>query len=194
MDTRIQQDKTALRRELLGRRRSRPAAERSAAAEALAQQVLANPALLNRPRVACYLPLAEEPDTRPLIAALRAQGTEVVVPLSDPETRQLDWALVDDGTPERKGAYGIAEPTGARLGPHALATCQVAFVPALAVDHRGRRLGRGAGYYDRALENYAGLICAIVFADELLPEVPAEDHDIPAGLALTPAGLFRPEA
>jgi len=192
MDTRIQQDKTALRRELLARRRNRPAAERRAAAEALAHHALSNPALVNQPRVACYLPLEEEPDTRPLITALREQGAEVLVPLSEPDTRRLDWALVDDA-PARPGAYGILEPSGTRLGSEALATCPVAFVPALAVDHRGQRLGRGAGYYDRALQDFPGLVCAIVFADELLPEVPAEEHDVPISLALTSGGVFRPE-
>lgn len=185
-------NKPKLRREFLDRRRARPMAERRAAGEALALQVLSQLALSRGPRVACYLPMPEEPDTRPLIAALRERGVEVIVPVSDPAARALDWVLVDDA-PTAAGAHGIDEPSGSRLGSSALATCSVVFAPALAVDHAGHRLGRGAGYYDRALESHPGLICAIVFADELVPALPHEPHDVTVSLALTPSGVFRPE-
>ncbi len=186
-------NKPILRRELLARRRARPAAERRASGETLALHALSQLALSRGPRIACYLPMAEEPDTLPLIETLRGRGVEVIVPVSEPATRMLDWVLVDD-EPTTFGAHGIAEPAGARLGPGALATCTTAFVPALAVDHAGHRLGRGAGYYDRALEHYPGLTCAIVFADELVPALPHEPHDVTVNVALTPAGIFRPEA
>ncbi|OUZ06596.1 5-formyltetrahydrofolate cyclo-ligase [Aeromicrobium sp. PE09-221] len=185
--------KPMLRREFLARRRARPAAERRASGEALALHALSQLALSRGPRVACYLPMAEEPDTRPLIEALRGRGVEVIVPVSDPATRTLDWVVVDD-EPISLGAHGIAEPSGIRLGAAALGTCSAAFVPALAVDHAGHRLGRGAGYYDRALAHHAGLTCAIVFADELVPALPHEDHDVTVSLAITPAGIFRPES
>ena len=185
-------NKSILRRELLTRRRARPAAERRASGEALALHALSQLALSRGPRVACYLPMAGEPDTLPLIEALRGRGVEVIVPVSDPATRLLDWVVVDD-EPTASGAHGIDEPSGVRLGPAALATCAAAFVPALSVDHAGHRLGRGAGYYDRALEHYLGLTCAIVFADELVPDLPHESHDAKVTLALTPAGVFRPE-
>ncbi|MGH3580223.1 MAG: 5-formyltetrahydrofolate cyclo-ligase, partial [Mycobacterium sp.] len=61
-------------------------------------------------------------------------------------------------------------------------------VPALAVDRRGNRLGRGAGFYDRALplaDPDARLI-AVVRDDELLDEVPAEPHDVAMTHMLTP--------
>jgi 5-formyltetrahydrofolate cyclo-ligase len=63
--------------------------------------------------------------------------------------------------------------------------------PALAVDHAGWRLGRGAGYFDRALAHARGPICALVYADELLPGVPHEPHDVPVQLVVTEAGMFR---
>ncbi|RLV56561.1 5-formyltetrahydrofolate cyclo-ligase [Aeromicrobium phragmitis] len=192
MSASVLAEKAALRRDLLDRRARRTVEERRAAGEALALHALAIAALTQGPRVACYLSFENEPDTAALIAGLRERGLDVIVPLSRPVERALDWALVDDGGTVA-GTYGIPEPVGERLGPGALGTCQVAFVPALAVDHRGRRLGRGAGYYDRALANFSGLVCAVVFADELLETLPAEPHDVPVDLALTPTGVFRPE-
>lgn len=55
------------------------------------------------------------------------------------------------------------------------------FVPALAIDRRGARLGRGRGFYDRSLpgrDPHARLI-AVVRDDELVRELPAEPHDVP---------------
>ena len=52
-------------------------------------------------------------------------------------------------------------------------------MPALAVDARGYRLGRGGGSYDRALARVGGQVptIALLYDDELLPTVPTEAHD-----------------
>ncbi len=62
------------------------------------------------------------------------------------------------------------------------------FVPALAVDRAGVRLGRGAGFYDRSLPlaDPAARLVAVVRDDELVDEIPAEPHDVRMTHALTP--------
>ncbi len=50
-------------------------------------------------------------------------------------------------------------------------------IPALAYDLKGRRLGRGKGYYDRYLENFNGRRVGICFDFQLLDHVPAKEHD-----------------
>jgi 5-formyltetrahydrofolate cyclo-ligase len=64
----------------------------------------------------------------------------------------------------------------------------VVFVPALAVDRAGVRLGRGAGFYDRTLPlaRAATRLVAVVRDDELVDQIPAEPHDVPMTHALTP--------
>lgn len=163
---------------------------RAEAAEAIALHVLAVPAVSRATRVACYLSMPSEPGTGPLIAALLDHGIEVVVPLSLAD-HTLDWVAYDPAAPLVTTSLGIPEPSGVRLGAGALASCDVVIVPALAVDHAGHRLGRGAGYYDRALADVRAPLCALVFTDELLPEVPHEPHDVPVQMAVTPDGLFR---
>jgi 5-formyltetrahydrofolate cyclo-ligase len=52
------------------------------------------------------------------------------------------------------------------------------FVPALAVDLAGNRLGRGKGYFDREIENLSQVVIyAVVFDSEVLASVPVESHD-----------------
>ncbi len=61
-------------------------------------------------------------------------------------------------------------------------------MPALAVDARGYRLGRGGGSYDRALARVSGQVptIALLYDDELLPTVPTEAHDQRVRLAARP--------
>jgi 5-formyltetrahydrofolate cyclo-ligase len=69
-----------------------------------------------------------------------------------------------------------------------VADAAVVFVPALAVDRAGVRLGRGAGFYDRTLRSAgpSARLVAVVRDDELVDEIPAEPHDVPMTHALTP--------
>jgi 5-formyltetrahydrofolate cyclo-ligase len=182
--------KDELRAELLELRRAMTVGARTEAAEAIALHLLAAPVVSRATRVACYLSMPSEPGTGPLIEGLIARGTEVVVPLSLTDGT-LDWVTYDPAAPVSSTTLGIPEPEGQRLGADTLASCALVIVPALAVDLAGGRLGRGAGYYDRALAGVGAPLCALVFAHELLAEVPHESHDVPVQMAVTPQGLFR---
>jgi 5-formyltetrahydrofolate cyclo-ligase len=182
--------KAQMRHELLARRRLMSPAERADSAEAIALHALALPLVARAQRVACYLSMPSEPGTASLIAGLQARGIEIVVPISLSD-HTLDWVALQPSAPLSVNPLGIHEPDGPRLGAEALDACQAIIVPALAVDHAGHRLGRGAGYYDRALAAASAPVCALVYAHELLPEVPHEPHDIAVALAITPSGVFR---
>jgi 5-formyltetrahydrofolate cyclo-ligase len=65
--------------------------------------------------------------------------------------------------------------------------------PALAVDFSGTRLGRGGGWYDRALAHASAdaLVLAVCFPWEVLPAgaLPRQFHDRPVDGALTNQGV-----
>ena len=179
-----------MRRDLLARRRAMGTEQRTLAAEAIAMHALATPAVSRAKRVACYLSMPSEPGTGPLISRLLILGVEVIIPLSLPD-RTLDWVTYDPAEAVVPTALGIPEHGGEPIGAAALESCDLIFTPAVAVDHAGHRLGRGAGYYDRALTGVRAPLCALVFTHELLPEVPHEPHDVPVQMVVTPDGLFR---
>jgi 5-formyltetrahydrofolate cyclo-ligase len=182
-------DKRALRASILERRASRSDDERSTAAAAIAAH-LAGAAFAQVPKVAAYLSMGSEPGTGPLIEALLARGTEVIVPVTAGDG-VLDWVSYSPDAPLTPSPLGVPEPEGPRLGARAIRDTNLVIAPALAVDHAGWRLGRGAGYFDRALLHADAPICALVFANELLAAVPHEDHDVPVDLVVTEAGIFR---
>jgi 5-formyltetrahydrofolate cyclo-ligase len=55
---------------------------------------------------------------------------------------------------------------------------------------KGRRLGRGAGYYDRILEKVPGFTCGIAFDEQISGELPVEPHDVLVDCILTPTRLL----
>jgi 5-formyltetrahydrofolate cyclo-ligase len=177
--------KTSLRTARLAARAARPAADRAAAADALAG-VLAR--RLAGVRVAAYVPTAEEPGAGRLPAALAAVAAGVLLPVVPASGRELRWAVFEGRL--SPGRYGLEEPPGPRLPAGALATVDVVVVPALAVARDGTRLGRGGGYYDRALPaaRDGAVLVALVFDDELVDRLPAGEHDRRVDAVVTPSG------
>jgi 5-formyltetrahydrofolate cyclo-ligase len=181
----VRQEKAAWRARLLAARRQLPAAERAAAAGALAGRLLRVPALHGARRVAAYVPVGREPGSLAALDVLRERGLVVLLPVVLPD-HVLDWAEYDGRlVPAR---HGLREPAGRRLGPGSLTGVDAVLAPGLAVDRRGTRLGRGAGYYDRALAGLRGVPVAVLLYDTELVEadLPVEPHDQPVTAAVTP--------
>lgn len=143
--------------------------------------------------IAAYYSIGTEPDTHGLIFALWKRGSYVVLPVLRPDG-DLDWASYEGPDSLAPGPRGLLEPTEPVRGPATVARADVVLVPALAVDARGYRLGRGGGSYDRALARVGGQVptIALLYDDELLPTVPTEPHDQRVRLAARPGpGLTR---
>jgi 5-formyltetrahydrofolate cyclo-ligase len=178
--------KPEIRDQLVAARRSRSTAERSAADAALSAALVA---LVGRFQVVCgYAPQPHEPGGTDLPALLGGATGTLLLPVMRNDG-DLDWtAYTGELRPAR---YGLREPVGPRLGPGAIATAGLVLVPALAVDRTGVRLGRGGGYYDRALSRAAptALVLAVLYDGELVDALPAQPHDRPVHGVVTPAGV-----
>jgi 5-formyltetrahydrofolate cyclo-ligase len=173
------------RARLLAARAELTADRLEAAADALASHVLGR--LGGRRRIAAYVPMGREPGSLRLLDMLRDGGTEVLLPVVVPDG--LDWAPYAGAAELVVGMLGTRAPAGPRLGPAALATADAVLVPALAVDHQGVRLGRGGGYYDRALTAApAGLpVVALLHDGELVERLPVDPWDATVTSAVEPA-------
>lgn len=178
--------KATLRTSVLARRAARSAPDRAAAADAVAAVLRSR--LAGVAVVAGYVPTAEEPGHDRLVAALPGR---VLLPVVPTRGRELAWAeFAGELAP---GRFGLQEPTGLRLPPPVLAFADVVVAPALAVAPDGTRLGRGGGWYDRALAHArdSALLVAVVFDDELLDSVPAGPHDRRVHAVVTPSAGWR---
>lgn len=91
-----------------------------------------------------------------------------------------------------RGKYGLLEP---RVPPGAEGIRKgfdLVVVPGVAFDSRGRRLGKGYGYYDRFLSGLAGsaVTVGLAFSRQLLPEVPVDPWDVPVDAVVTEDGVI----
>jgi 5-formyltetrahydrofolate cyclo-ligase len=178
-------DKAAWRVRLLAARQALPADRLAVAAGTLRRHLL--PRLAGLARVAAYVPVGREPGSLDLLDDLRDCGTLVLLPVVG-DHAGLDWAAYTGRDELVAGPFGLREPVGRRLGDRAVGDADVVLVPALAADHRGNRLGRGGGYYDRALAQLpAGRpVVALLHDGELVPRLPADPRDRPVTAVSSP--------
>lgn len=143
--------------------------------------------------VCAYLPVGTEPGTPALVDRLAELCEEVLLPVvPNGAPAALLWARYRPGA-LLPGRFGVPSPDGPRLPAQAVTRAEVVLVPALAVDRRGVRLGRGGGFYDRSLQlcRPGTRLVAVVRDCEVLDTVPDEPHDVRMTHALTPgAGLI----
>ncbi|MCI1983349.1 MAG: 5-formyltetrahydrofolate cyclo-ligase [Bifidobacteriaceae bacterium] len=197
--------KSALRKKFLAHRLTLPQAEITACGEQLRVRGNKISEITQAKTLAAYVSMGSEIPTLPLLNDVLARGTRVLVPRLG-TGRQIGWSYMESS--ERlvpQGAHRPEEPADAPVvGLDELNTADVILVPAFFIDAEGFRLGRGAGWYDRALLHRRANAVVIGIAypwetaseepkdDEALPRLlPRDPHDIPVGMVLTPAGVTR---
>src|SRR5450432_1557370 len=136
--------KAGLRTSILAGRRRLGQPERTAAGRLLRDAVLDAPQAQMAGAVAAYVSVGSEPVTRGLIFAMWKRGTYVLLPLLRPD-HDLDWAPYEGPDSLTPGPHGLLQPIETPRGVHAITSADLIIVPALAVDPRGNRLGRGGG-------------------------------------------------
>jgi 5-formyltetrahydrofolate cyclo-ligase len=184
--------KQRLRREMLAIRRSLSAEEIKKGSEAIAAYFCAWPEYRDADIVMLYLSMADEPQTVRLIEHAWSSGKQVAVPLMGEVYGVMEGAVIGNWDSLVTGRLGLKMPDPAKTRPIDPVEIDLIVVPGVAFDPAGRRLGMGAGYYDRFLPQ-AVRACKVglAWSVQIVPEVPTDAHDIRMDYLLTEAG-FRP--
>lgn len=186
--------KQRLRREMLAKRRSLSAEEIKKGSEAIAAYFCAWPKYRAAQIVMFYLPMADEPQTAALIEDAWRAGKKVAVPLMGEVYGVMEAAVLDGWDGLVTGRLGLKMPDPAKTRRLDPADIGLIVVPGVAFDAAGHRLGMGAGYYDRFLPQAASAcLMGLAWSAQIVPEVPAEEHDVRMEYLLTETG-FRPLA
>ena len=127
-----------------------------------------------------YYPQNQEVRLLPILARAMAEGKKVALPKIT--GGKMAFFYVTDLTQVAPGFGDIPEPPDTCPAEDKTA---LVILPGLAFDRAGRRLGYGGGFYDRFLALEPGHpTVALCYDFQVVPEVPAEAHDLPAGLVL----------
>lgn len=139
-----------------------------------------------------FLPITEhkEVDTEFLLQVLQGKDKEILVSKSNFETRKMIHFLMTDNTKFKKNEYNIPEPLDGIEVPSS--KIDVVFVPLLAFDKKGNRVGYGKGFYDNFLSECRADVIKIGLsffeAEEEISDV--FESDVKLDFCITPEKVY----
>ena len=130
----------------------------------------------NKTFAASFMPLFDEIDLLDFNKLL-LQERKLCLPAII--NNQMEFFKVNNFDDLKIGAFGILEPDSTNCKKVFLTSSDIVFVPGLAFDLRGHRLGYGKGFYDKFLKNHSEVASVGVGYEEqlLLQTLTWESHD-----------------
>jgi 5-formyltetrahydrofolate cyclo-ligase len=187
--------KSELRASLKSQRHGLARGLRAQAALALARWVAQTRWLAPGKRIGLYASLPHELGTAPLIELARERGCDIYLPrIVSMRARRMRFAPL--GTRGRRHALGMHEPWSTEFFPARF--LDTIFVPAVALDRRGARLGHGAGFYDRALafrrtrSHWMGpRLVGVGYSFQVVSAIPVAPTDVFMDVLVTDKGIYE---
>lgn len=163
--------KNKMRELLVQKRRVMSASDRQMYSQQILDQLEQMTCFLEAKTILLYYPIQNEVDVLPLVKKYKREKT-LLFPVS--HRRGMTVHPYAGNEHMHRGKFGIPEPTT----PAYDGEIDLVIVPAVAFDAKGRRLGRGGGYYDRFIKKLTHTVLVGVGYDfQLVDEVPAVRHD-----------------
>lgn len=150
------------------------------------RNLLSTPEFQNASTIMMYLSLSHETDTSEAILSAWQLGKTVAVPkISWEQRHMIPVAIHSLETGFSTGALGLRNPTAGVPVP--FEEIDLVVTPGLGFDKKGNRLGRGGSYYDRFFANpeLKAQKCGLAFDEQIVEQIPVNDHDIPVDLVVT---------
>jgi len=142
--------------------------------------------------ICCYLAMPVEIQTGIIITKCRAEGKQLFVPAYLKTLRKYIPAFFDQDNEIRLGKFNILEP----VNPKWIKAQKIdlVFVPGLAFDRHGGRLGHGGGYYDQLLAQEVLLSACkvgLAFDFQMFNRLPLRTDDVPMDVIVTESAVHR---
>lgn len=182
--------KHAIRRTLLHLRKNehRPRFARSKD-ERIGTRVARLPEFKAAKTLLLYAPIHGEVDTHGIFERARQHGKQVAFPRVNGEL--LEAVLVKDWAELQRGNFGVLEPAARKR--LTIAKIDVVFVPGIAFDLKGHRLGYGKGFYDRFLARLkpGAEKIGLAYEFQVVDSLPVETHDVDLDAVVTEKRVLR---
>ena len=188
--------RSTIRRQVRQARQALSPLQQQQSAAALVEQSNHITELNTAQHIALYLSNDGELDTAPLLAHLQNLGKTLYLPVLHPFCAgYLLFQRYDANTLMTVNKFGIAEPKPDVSAIILPAQLDIIFMPLVAFDDQGHRLGMGGGFYDRTLASLPQggqkpLLIGLAHPCQQVDTVPAEAWDVPLPVVLTPEKIW----
>ena len=174
----MREEKHSVRAAVLAQRSLLSRSESRGRSRLIQAQVLRFLPYLHSRSVALYNPIHNEVETGAIRDHALDAGKSVFFPRCGSQD-SLELIRIGSASEFSEGRFGILEPTGAIQLAIPDREALVVFVPGIAFDVFGNRLGWGKGYYDRLLKRDLGraIVVALAYDFQIVEAVPAEEWD-----------------
>lgn len=189
----MQSTKLAIRRAMIQRRAAADPVWRAEASSRILALALDLPVYSRARSVCAFIGSRDEVQTAPLISSLIQFKGFAIVPCVMDDGMLTLYRVRDFPEGFRPGAFGILEPDHRlRREPMPPDDLDLIFVPGVAFDRKGRRLGYGKGFFDRLLADAPSVHrIGLGFSFQVVEDLPEEEHDERLDGVLTEEGLIE---
>jgi 5-formyltetrahydrofolate cyclo-ligase len=193
METRIQNAKAALRKQIRGILQKISPSARSTLSAQIRDRLKEQVIWKNAGSVLFFAPVPNEVDVWPLLEEAINTGKTVALPRFDSTDQSYVACRVQNLLNEIvTGEFGIREPA-AKCVEISFSKFDLVLVPGVAFDLSGHRLGRGRGFYDRLLAEVRGIKCGVAFDEQIVNEIPVGTLDVQVNFILTATRCVKVE-
>ncbi|QIZ85595.1 5-formyltetrahydrofolate cyclo-ligase [Bermanella marisrubri] len=196
----IQQDSTQpidrqlIRQAMRGKRQSLSDQQQLKHAKAIAKHAMSANFFTRAQTIAIYL--ANDGEANPVVLAEKSlyRGKQCVLPILHP-TKKGFLQFADYRLPRKKNKFGIEEPISREFVK--AQQLDLVFMPLVAFDQQGGRLGMGGGFYDRSFEflRHSTLpkpkLIGLAHSFQQVESLPIEEWDVPMHAIVTEKGLIE---
>ena len=193
----IKKEKDEIRKDFLEKRYALGEEERKRRSDAICSLAASLVSFRHADTILLYAPIKAEIDVVPLFEEAIKRGKKVAFPRCDCENRTMTYHYVSSIDEMKPCAYGILEPDESApvYDPENSSDVAVCYIPGLAFDIYGYRLGYGKGYYDKFMHSFRGCTIGLIYSEFIVPSLPRGKFDRHADIMLTEKGIkaIKPE-
>ena len=136
-----------------------------------------------------YLAVKNEVNTKILIDKLVSQKKEVYLPRFVERDKEYKFAKFSGWLELEEGYYGILQPKTEKCAD--IKKMEVIFMPGVAFDKRGVRLGWGTGTYDALLRGSKALKVGLCYDFQIADSLPYEEQDVKVEMVVSEKRVVR---
>lgn len=153
----------------------------------ICQNIISSNLFQQAERILAYAPLGNEVDIRPVIEEGWRQQKRIVFPKVFGDT--MRYFEISSFSQLKEGTFHVMEPVETNLVDWEEA---LVFVPGVAFDRQGNRMGYGKGYYDRFFEGKTDCVkVGVAYELQVADQLPTEENDLPVEYLVTEKGVWK---